>query len=93
MRPPNILVSEDLRCKIADFGISDNVGYREMEHKELYTALVPPECRRFNAQFGKEGDVYVTFFFFNHFFVLKESKTLIVLWLVVSRTCVVEETR
>lgn len=29
-----------------------------MEHKELYTSLIPPECRR-SVSFSKEGDVYV----------------------------------
>lgn len=57
-------MNNDLVCKIADFGISNNLGYKEMQSKALYTSLIPPECRRDQAKFTKKGDVYVNENFF-----------------------------
>ena len=54
MRTPNILISESLECKIADFGISDNLSYSTLAHQELYTSLIPPECKERNEPFSKK---------------------------------------
>lgn len=65
LRTPNILLNQNYESKIADFGISNNMGYSEMSHIELYTSLVPPECQGPNKQsFSKKGDVYVIGFLF-----------------------------
>ena len=57
LRSPNILINEKLECKITDFGISNNLGYKEIENKNLYTSLIPPETRE-KGIFTKESDVY-----------------------------------
>lgn len=59
MRTPNILVTNDLQCKVADFDLAINSGYPQITQKlEMYTALIPPEC--LNGQpFSTKGDVYV----------------------------------
>jgi hypothetical protein len=57
-------LTSDLKCKIADFGISDNLAMQdEMGHKELYTSLIPPECKLPNHTFDRKGDVYVKILF------------------------------
>jgi serine/threonine protein kinase len=60
LRTPNILINNNLDCKIADFGISNNLIYKEIQNNELYTSLIPPECKRsFNkSEFTKKGDIY-----------------------------------
>ena len=60
LRTPNILINNNLDCKIADFGISNNLIYKEIENNDLYTSLIPPECKRsFNKlEFTKKGDIY-----------------------------------
>lgn len=62
LRTPNILINENLECKISDFGISNNLGYEKIEPIALYTALIPPECIKNEAKFTTKGDVYVSFF-------------------------------
>src|SRR5579885_2858113 len=57
LRTPNILVTENLECKIADFGISLNVGYQTSQ-TSAYTSLIPPECLNDISKFSKEGDIY-----------------------------------
>lgn len=59
MRTPNILLNSNLDCKIGDFGISDNLGYTQLNHQgTYYHKLLPPECNT-GGKFEKEGDVYV----------------------------------
>ena len=59
LRTPNILINENLECKIADFGISDNEAYQELSHEGIiYVSLQPPECRNKKTSFGKKGDIY-----------------------------------
>lgn len=59
LRSPNILINSKLECKIADFGISNNLGYQGMKHQELYNSLAPPEILSpFNNPFSQKGDVY-----------------------------------
>ena len=57
LRTPNILLTENLECKIADFGISMNVGY-ESSQSSMYSSLIPPECVNYISKFSKEGDIY-----------------------------------
>lgn len=61
MRTPNILVSQDLECKIADFGISKNMAYEEIKPVAMYTSLVPPECKFNQNNFTEKGDIYVKY--------------------------------
>ncbi len=48
-----------MECKIADFGISDNLSYESLKHNELYSPLIPPDCKHKIQSFSKKGDVYV----------------------------------
>ena len=64
LRSPNILLTENLECKIADFGISMNIGY-EFSQDDMYYDLIPPECWKNQSKtefdvsnFSKEGDIY-----------------------------------
>lgn len=59
LRTPNILLNGELECKIADFGISSNLGYAGMTVSAMYTSLIPPECMQASSKFSKKGDVYV----------------------------------
>lgn len=71
MRTPNILVTNDLECKITDFDLSINTCYSSELHR-IYTPFIPPECwKTINlgnqkiekkeldlTKFNKKGDVY-----------------------------------
>lgn len=47
-----------VECKIADFGLSNNLSYKGMECGALYTNLIPPECVTDHSQFSTKSDVY-----------------------------------
>lgn len=38
--------------------MADNMGYENMKCEELYTSLIPPECKGMNLPFTNKGDVY-----------------------------------
>lgn len=48
-----------MECKIADFGISNNLAYEDIKLIALYTSLIPPECKANQKNFNTKGDVYV----------------------------------
>jgi len=58
LRTPNILVSANLECKIADFGISNNLVYENFDTVAMYTSLIPSECIYDQRKFTIKGDVY-----------------------------------
>lgn len=59
LRTPNILISENLKCKIADFGIAKNTVYNFFQPVAMYTSLIPPECVNDQSKFTTKGDIYV----------------------------------
>jgi len=58
LRCPNVLLTKKYTCRIADFGISTNMGYTDMKHTELYQDLTPPECKRKGGEFVKKSDTF-----------------------------------
>lgn len=52
-------MTSSLQPKIADFGMSKNTAYDDIKPLELYTNLIPPECKYQSSEFTKFGDVYV----------------------------------
>lgn len=63
LRTPNILLNQNLDCKIADFGMSNNSVYEDFRGVTIYTSLIPPECDNNPKNFTAKGDVYVILFF------------------------------
>ena len=58
MHSNNILVSESLDCKVADFGLSQIQGSKLYESKTMYKRIIPPEI--FKGELNtKKSDVYM----------------------------------
>lgn len=71
MRSSNILVTEELECKIADFGNAINLGYPQCKKSNIfYFPRSPPEFLKDNL-FTTKGDVYVIEKSFSFYKILK----------------------
>ena len=58
MHSNNILVSESLDCKVADFGLSQIQGSKLYESKTMYKRIIPPEIFK-GELYTKKSDVYM----------------------------------
>jgi len=73
LRCPNVLLTKTWNCRIADFGISTNMGYTDMKRTELYQDLTPPECRR-GEEYTKKSDVFFYGYLLMELFMGKKTR-------------------